>query len=97
MGSSSDKNNEARNKVPVDGLSPNCTICLSETPVAGYWLQLDGRRVSRMGKTHKGGIMGDGVHQLAAVFPRHGDYFAICYWCIIETLGVSSRVIIRVQ
>jgi hypothetical protein len=64
MGSSSERNCDARKRVPgsanveynpsainslltvgdavtapgyspVDGLSPNCTICLSETPVAG--------------------------------------------------------------
>lgn len=54
MGSSSDRNCEARKRVPtgamdqriyqesikrfdvpVDGLSPNCTICLKLTPVAG--------------------------------------------------------------
>ena len=32
MGSSSDRNCEARNRVPVDGFTPNCTICCSETP-----------------------------------------------------------------
>ena len=32
MGSSSERNCEARKRVPVDGLSPNWTICRSETP-----------------------------------------------------------------
>ena len=32
MGSSSERNCDARNKVPVDGFSPNCTICRRETP-----------------------------------------------------------------
>ena len=35
MGSSSDKNCDARNNVPVDGFEPNCTICRRLTPVAG--------------------------------------------------------------
>jgi hypothetical protein len=32
MGSSSERNCDARKRVPVDGFSPNCTICRRETP-----------------------------------------------------------------
>jgi hypothetical protein len=32
MGSSSERNCDARKRVPVDGFSPNCTICRSDTP-----------------------------------------------------------------
>jgi len=32
MGSSSERNCDARKRVPVDGFSPNCTICRRDTP-----------------------------------------------------------------
>jgi hypothetical protein len=32
MGNSSERNCDARKRVPVDGFSPNCTICRKETP-----------------------------------------------------------------
>lgn len=49
MGSSSERNCEARKRVPVEGLSPNCTICRRETPEE----TLDGMTMKELEYAHR--------------------------------------------